>query len=183
MKSLEGIYHHKNTNDTNKFKSLYEIPWTFILIHRKYIFKAGKRRWKLLLATKRLHLVGKGDGNIRCTLQPMWKSIYLCESLKDSHEGYINVMINLISRLTWKLTQSLITTTGTRGQGKFVKVQIVIFLDKPAHPTIRVLLIVKSDVKNQIGRRWHCLIFPPFVGHFLPIFMCSLPIALLIWNQ
>ena len=115
LKSLEGIDHHKNTNNTNKFKGLYEIPWTFILIHRKYIFKAGKRRWKLLLATKRLHLVGKGDGNIRCTLQPMWKSIYLCESLKDSHEGYINVMINLISRLIWKLTQSWINTKQVQG--------------------------------------------------------------------
>ena len=35
-------------------------------------------------------------------------------------------------------------------------------LDKPAHLTIRVLLflflIVKSEVKMQIGRRWHCLL-------------------------
>ena len=36
-----------------------------------------------------------------------------------------------------------------------------LFLDKPARLTIRVLwflfLIVKSEVKKQIGRRWHCL--------------------------
>ena len=138
---------------------MYEIPWTFILIHRKYIFKAGKRRWKLLLATKRLHLVGKGDGNIRCTLQPMWKSIYLCESLKDSHEGYINVMINLSSRVTWKLTQSFINTTGTRGQGKFVKVQIVSLIWKwSIHSFSQDFILHWNDFVNSTY--FQCCVLP-----------------------
>ena len=78
------------------------------------------------------------------------------------------------------------TASSPDGVSKTASVQIQV--DKPARLTIRVLLFlflfVKSEVKKQIGRQWHCplipsLIFPFLTFHYLwhrvPLNICPVP--------